>query len=179
LTLGLHHVGFFPGVGAVPGGNCGLILAFGSALFSTVARESECLDHGHPGFGCAHACHARGFDDSALPGASSRSCRVRDAMDYEVTRAGMVYIAITVVIGIASINTGNNLLLHRGRGALVRHPGFRGSLGTGVALSRTGCEFAGARFCRSSDVGAAAIAECEWLDAVVFNSAWCLPGAKL
>jgi uncharacterized protein (DUF58 family) len=38
------------------------------------------------------------------------AARVRDAMDYEVTRAGMVYIGITVVIGIASINTGNNLL---------------------------------------------------------------------
>ena len=31
-------------------------------------------------------------------------------MDYEVTRAGMIYILITVVIGIAAINTGNNLL---------------------------------------------------------------------
>jgi uncharacterized protein (DUF58 family) len=31
-------------------------------------------------------------------------------MDYEVTRAGMVYMVITLVIGIASINTGNNLL---------------------------------------------------------------------
>jgi uncharacterized protein (DUF58 family) len=38
------------------------------------------------------------------------AARVRDAMDYEVTRAGMVYMVITLVIGIASINTGNNLL---------------------------------------------------------------------
>src|SRR6202023_2850731 len=32
------------------------------------------------------------------------------AMDYDVTRAGMIYILISVVIGIAAINTGNNLL---------------------------------------------------------------------
>ena len=31
-------------------------------------------------------------------------------MDYEVTRPGMIYMLITVVIGIAAINTGNNLL---------------------------------------------------------------------
>jgi uncharacterized protein (DUF58 family) len=31
-------------------------------------------------------------------------------MDYDVTRAGMIYILISVVIGIAAINTGNNLL---------------------------------------------------------------------
>ena len=36
--------------------------------------------------------------------------RVREAMDYDVTRAGMIYILISVVIGIAAINTGNNLL---------------------------------------------------------------------
>jgi uncharacterized protein (DUF58 family) len=36
--------------------------------------------------------------------------RMREAMDYDVTRAGMIYILISVVIGIAAINTGNNLL---------------------------------------------------------------------
>ena len=36
--------------------------------------------------------------------------RVREAMDYDVTRAGLIYILISVVIGIAAINTGNNLL---------------------------------------------------------------------
>jgi uncharacterized protein (DUF58 family) len=35
---------------------------------------------------------------------------MREAMDYDVTRAGMIYILISVVIGIAAINTGNNLL---------------------------------------------------------------------
>jgi len=64
----------------------------------------------------------------------------------------MVYIAITVVIGIASINTGNNLLY------IVVAALLSAILVSGVAsalvfaLSRTGCEFAGARFCRSSDV---------------------------
>ena len=36
--------------------------------------------------------------------------RIRDAFHYDVTRAGMVYVVITVVIGIAALNTGNNLL---------------------------------------------------------------------
>ena len=38
------------------------------------------------------------------------AAQVRDALDYETTRAGLVYMAITVVIGIAALNTGNNLL---------------------------------------------------------------------
>lgn len=36
--------------------------------------------------------------------------RVRDAFDYEVTREGMIYLALTLVIGVAALNTGNNLL---------------------------------------------------------------------
>ena len=36
--------------------------------------------------------------------------RLRDAVDYEVTRAGIVYAIATLLIGIAALNTGNNLL---------------------------------------------------------------------
>jgi uncharacterized protein (DUF58 family) len=36
--------------------------------------------------------------------------RVRDAFDYDVTREGMIYLALTLVIGVAALNTGNNLL---------------------------------------------------------------------
>jgi uncharacterized protein (DUF58 family) len=36
--------------------------------------------------------------------------RVRDALDFEVTRSGGFYVAIVLVIGIAALNTGNNLL---------------------------------------------------------------------
>jgi uncharacterized protein (DUF58 family) len=36
--------------------------------------------------------------------------RLRDAIDYEVTRVGMIYAISTLLIGIAALNTGNNLL---------------------------------------------------------------------
>jgi len=36
--------------------------------------------------------------------------RVRDALNYEVTREGLVYLALTLLIGVAALNTGNNLL---------------------------------------------------------------------
>ena len=36
--------------------------------------------------------------------------RVRRAFDYEITREGLVYLAFTLVIGVAALNTGNNLL---------------------------------------------------------------------
>src|SRR5205823_7496024 len=36
--------------------------------------------------------------------------RMRDAFDYEVTRAGLMYVGTVVLIGIAALNTGNNLL---------------------------------------------------------------------
>jgi uncharacterized protein (DUF58 family) len=36
--------------------------------------------------------------------------RVRDTFDYDVTRIGIVYVLVAIVIGIAALNTGNNLL---------------------------------------------------------------------
>lgn len=36
--------------------------------------------------------------------------RVRDALDFEVTKAGALYALVVLVIGIAALNTGNNLL---------------------------------------------------------------------
>jgi len=36
--------------------------------------------------------------------------RVRDVLNYEVTRQGLVYLALTLLIGVAALNTGNNLL---------------------------------------------------------------------
>jgi uncharacterized protein (DUF58 family) len=36
--------------------------------------------------------------------------RIRDAFDYDVTQVGIVYVVIVLVIGIAALNTGNNLL---------------------------------------------------------------------
>lgn len=36
--------------------------------------------------------------------------RVREAFDYDLTREGIIYLAFTLAIGIAALNTGNNLL---------------------------------------------------------------------
>jgi uncharacterized protein (DUF58 family) len=36
--------------------------------------------------------------------------RLRQTLHYEVTRAGVIYVLVTLVIGIAALNTGNNLL---------------------------------------------------------------------
>src|SRR5258708_40336268 len=36
--------------------------------------------------------------------------RMREALDFEVTRAGVLYAIVVLLIGIAALNTGNNLL---------------------------------------------------------------------
>ena len=36
--------------------------------------------------------------------------RVRDAIDFEVSRAGLIYLGLVLVIAVAALNTGNNLL---------------------------------------------------------------------
>ena len=36
--------------------------------------------------------------------------RVHDALNYQVTREGLAYLGLTLLIGIAALNTGNNLL---------------------------------------------------------------------
>jgi uncharacterized protein (DUF58 family) len=38
------------------------------------------------------------------------AARMRDALQYELTREGMVYLVVVLVIGVAALNTGNNLL---------------------------------------------------------------------
>jgi len=89
----------------------GLMLAFTAALFSTVARESGNV-WTTVILASAALLLATMVGLTTVPYLARRvvAARVRDAMDYEVTRAGLIYIGITVVIGIAAINTGNNLL---------------------------------------------------------------------
>jgi uncharacterized protein (DUF58 family) len=36
--------------------------------------------------------------------------RVREAFDYDVTREGLAYMALVLIVGVAALNTGNNLL---------------------------------------------------------------------
>ncbi|MFY9674172.1 MAG: DUF58 domain-containing protein [Terriglobales bacterium] len=89
----------------------GLVLAFGAALFSTVSRESGSI-WGTIILASAALLLATLVGLTTVPYLARRvvATRLREAVDYEVTRAGMIYILITVVIGIAAINTGNNLL---------------------------------------------------------------------
>ena len=89
----------------------GLALAFGAALFSTVVQESGNI-WATIILASAALLLATLVGLTTVPYLARRvvTSRVRDAMDYEVTRAGLVYILIAVVIGIAAVNTGNNLL---------------------------------------------------------------------
>jgi uncharacterized protein (DUF58 family) len=89
----------------------GLMLAFGAALFSTILGESGNL-WGTIILASAALLLATFVGLTTVPYLARRvvASRVREAMDYDVTRAGLIYILVSVVIGIAAINTGNNLL---------------------------------------------------------------------
>jgi uncharacterized protein (DUF58 family) len=89
----------------------GLVLAFGAALFSTVSGESGSI-WGTIILASAALVLATLVGLTTVPYLARRvvASRLREAMDYEVTRSGLIYMLITVVIGIAAINTGNNLL---------------------------------------------------------------------
>ncbi|HXM12006.1 MAG TPA: DUF58 domain-containing protein [Terriglobales bacterium] len=89
----------------------GLALAFGAALFSTILGESGNL-WGTIILASTALLLATFVGLTTVPYLARRvvASRVREAMDYDVTRAGLIYILISVVIGIAAINTGNNLL---------------------------------------------------------------------
>jgi uncharacterized protein (DUF58 family) len=89
----------------------GLTLAFGAALFSTVSREAGNI-WGTITLASAALLLATFVGLTTVPYLARRvvASRVREAMDYDITRPGLFYILISVVIGIAAINTGNNLL---------------------------------------------------------------------
>jgi uncharacterized protein (DUF58 family) len=89
----------------------GLALAFAAALFSTVSREAGSV-WGTLILASLALLLATFVGLTTVPYLARRvvASRVREAMDYDVTRAGLIYILISVVIGIAAINTGNNLL---------------------------------------------------------------------
>jgi uncharacterized protein (DUF58 family) len=89
----------------------GLTLAFGAALFSTVSRESG-------NFWATLVLASIALLLAVIVGLTTvpylarrvASAGIRDAFDYDVTRVGIIYVAIVLVIGIAALNTGNNLL---------------------------------------------------------------------
>jgi uncharacterized protein (DUF58 family) len=89
----------------------GLVLAFVAALFSTVARESGSL-WGTLILATSALLLAVVVGLTTVPYLARRvaAAGLRDAFDYDVTRIGIAYIVTVLLIGIAALNTGNNLL---------------------------------------------------------------------
>ena len=89
----------------------GLALALAAALFSTVSRDAGNL-WATVILASASLVLATLVGLITVPYLARRVAleRLRETFDYEVTRAGVVYVLVTLVIGIAALNTGNNLL---------------------------------------------------------------------
>src|SRR5579863_9745470 len=89
----------------------GLVLAFAAALFSTVARESGSL-WGTLILASVALLLAVIVGLTTVPYLARRVAvsRLQDVFDYDVTRVGIAYIVTVLLIGIAALNTGNNLL---------------------------------------------------------------------
>ena len=89
----------------------GLILAFAAALFSTVSRESGNL-WATLILASLALLLATLVGLTTVPYLARRvaDARIRDALDYEVTRVGIIYVLLVLLIGVAALNTGNNLL---------------------------------------------------------------------
>ena len=89
----------------------GLGIAFGAALFSTASGEA-----GHLWISVILASvsllMAAFVGLVTVPYLARRVAleRIRQTLHYEVTKAGVIYVLVTVIIGIAALNTGNNLL---------------------------------------------------------------------
>lgn len=89
----------------------GLGLAFTAALFSTVSRDSGNL-WATVLLASASLLLAVFVGLVTVPYLARRVAveRLRQSFDYDVTRVGILYVLVTVVIAIAAVNTGNNLL---------------------------------------------------------------------
>jgi uncharacterized protein (DUF58 family) len=89
----------------------GLSLAFCAAIFSTAVRRSGSL-WGAAILASSALLIAGIVGITTVPYLARRVAitRVRDAFDYDVTRQGIVYMVLVLVIGVAALNTGNNLL---------------------------------------------------------------------
>jgi uncharacterized protein (DUF58 family) len=89
----------------------GLVLSFAMALFSTVFSEAGNMLLSMA-FATLALVLAAVVGITTVPYLARRvaATRIRDAFDYEVTREGVFYVILTVIIGVAALNTGNNLL---------------------------------------------------------------------
>lgn len=89
----------------------GLALAFAAALFSTVSKESG--DIWATVILASTALLLASFVGlTTVPYLARRvaNARLRDTFDYDVTSVGIAYVLVALVIGVAALNTGNNLL---------------------------------------------------------------------
>lgn len=89
----------------------GLGLAFAAALLSTVAGENGNL-WASVVLASLALLMAAFVGLVSVPYLARRVAieRLRESLRYEVTKAGVIYVLATLVIGIAALNTGNNLL---------------------------------------------------------------------
>lgn len=89
----------------------GLVLAFAAAVFSSAARESGNLA-ATAIFASLALLLSAVVGLATVPFLARRvvASRVREALQYELTREGMAYLGISMIITIAALNTGNNLL---------------------------------------------------------------------
>lgn len=89
----------------------GLGLAFSAALFSTVSRDAGNV-WATVILASMSLVLATLVGLVTVPYLARRVAveRLRESFDYDVTRAGIVYVIVTLIIGIAALNTGNNLL---------------------------------------------------------------------
>ena len=89
----------------------GLALAFFAALLSTLARESGNLA-ATTLFASTALLLAGSVGLTTVPYLTRRVAggRLRNAFNYEITREGVAYLGVALVIGIAALNTNNNLL---------------------------------------------------------------------
>src|SRR5229473_4985318 len=89
----------------------GLALAFAAAIFSTASRDAGNV----PAtviLASLALLLAAGVGLGIVPYLARRvgARRMREALDFEVTKAGALYAIVVLTIGIAALNTGNNLL---------------------------------------------------------------------
>jgi uncharacterized protein (DUF58 family) len=89
----------------------GLALAFAAAIFSTASRDAGNVP-ATVVLASVALLIATAVGLGTVPYLARRveAKRVRDALDFEVTRSGVLYALAVLVIGIAALNTGNNLL---------------------------------------------------------------------
>jgi uncharacterized protein (DUF58 family) len=89
----------------------GLTLAFTAAVFSTAsARSGNVLATAV--LASAALLMSGWVGLTTVPYLAKRVAfsRVREALDYEVTKEGLAYMGLVLIVGVAALNTGNNLL---------------------------------------------------------------------